>query len=113
SARGDIAAIGIMEGGLKRQLFINGKLAPAGDRVWSVTFSPDGKRWAAQCADSPLFWVVVDGQEHQHYPRVGNLAFSPDSSRLVYEAESGAKKFVVIDGEEGDGVLHLSERPFF
>ena len=103
SSRGDIAVIGIMEGGTKRQLFINGKLAPAGDHVWGVTFSPDGKRWAAQCNDDPLSWVVVDGVKHQHYARVSAIAFTPDSSRCVYVAESGVKKFVVIDGEEGAG----------
>jgi hypothetical protein len=113
SSRGDIAVIGIMEGGTKRQLFINGKLAPAGDHVWGVTFSPDGKRWAAQCNDDPLSWVVVDGVKHQHYARVSAIAFTPDSSRCVYVAESGVKKFVVIDGEEGAGAAQIVEPPFF
>lgn len=113
SARGDIAVIGVMEGGAKRQLFINGKLAPAGDHVSAVTFSPDGKRWAAQCIESPMSWVVVDGKKHQTYDRVSNVAFTPDSSKTVYVAESGTKKFVIIDGEEDAGVAHVPESPFF
>jgi WD40 repeat protein len=112
SARGDIAAIGIMDGG-KRQLFINGRPAPGGEHAWSVTFSPDGKRWAAQCSDHPMHWVVVDGKAHQHYHRVSNVAFTPDSSKCVYLAESPTKKFVVIDGQEDAGAQHISTPPFF
>lgn len=113
SARGDVAAIGVMEGGARRQLFINGKPAPAADNAYSVIFSPDGKRWAAQCIEHPMSWVVVDGVKHQHYSRVSNIAFTPDSSKSVYVAESGTKKFVVIDGEEDAGSAHVVESPFF
>jgi hypothetical protein len=79
------------------------------ENVWNVVFSPDGKRWAAACAESPSAWVVVDGKKQQDYNSVRDVTFTGDSSKCVYVAETGVKKFVVIEGQEdpGNNLLHV------
>jgi hypothetical protein len=89
---------------------VDGSEASAIDRV---TFSPDGKRYAAECrtAASAQF-VVVDGKRGQEYSTVMNVAFSPDSSRCAYVAIMNAKYFMVVDGEESDGFLSVQDFTF-
>jgi hypothetical protein len=112
-ALGDIAAIATPAGASRKQLYMNGKPVRGTEGAFGVVFSPDGKRWAAMCADHPSSFVVVDGKKQQDYTRVSNVAFTPDGSKCVYMAESGMKKFVVTEGEEDAGALTVFIQPVF
>lgn len=96
-------------------LVIGGKKIDASEavNVSKVTFSPDGKRYAAECdtAANSRF-VVVDGKKGQEYQSIVNLAFSPDSSRCAYQGVLNGKFFVVVDGEESDGYTGVQEFAF-
>lgn len=82
---------------------IEGSEAAAIDRV---DFSPDGKRYAAECRSAAgAGFVVVDGKKGQQYQNISNVAFSPDSSRCAYLANLNGKTFVVVDDDESDGYL--------
>lgn len=108
SSRGEIAAIAAAKGG-RKQLHLGGKPVSGTENAWNVVFSPDGKHWAALCAESPSAWVVVDGKKQQDYTSVRDLAFTSDSAKCVYVAETGVKKFVVINGQEdaGNNLIHV------
>jgi len=81
--------------------------------VSRVTFSPDGKRYAAECTTTAnTVFAVVDGKKGQEYQMISNLAFSDDSSRCFYVAMMGGKHFVVLDGEESDGHASFLEYRF-
>jgi WD40 repeat protein len=81
--------------------------------VMAVTFSPDGKRYAATCqTSSSTQFVVADGKRGQEYATIQNVAFSPDSSRCSYGGMMNGKTFVVIDGEESDGYAGIPEIVF-
>ena len=51
SSTGDVGAIATVNN--KKALYINGQPVPNGDDAWNVTFSPDGKHWAAACVAAP------------------------------------------------------------
>ena len=109
SSRGEIAAIAIPKGGQKKLLHLDGKAVSGTENVYNVVFSPDGKHWAANGAETPSAWVVVDGKKQQNYTSVRDAAFTGDSAKCVYVAESGVKKFVVINGQEDEGnnLIHV------
>jgi WD40 repeat protein len=109
SPLGEIAAIAVPKGGQKKQLHLNGKPVHGTENAWNIVFSPDGKHWAASCAEAPSAWVVVDGKKQADYNNVRDIAFTGDSSKCVYVAETGVKKFVVINGEEdgGNNLIHV------
>ena len=89
---------------------IDGSEAAAIDRV---TFSPDGKRYAAECRSAAgAQFVVVDGKRGQQYQNIANVAFSPDSSRCAYQASLNGKTFVVVDDDESDGYLTVQSFTF-
>jgi hypothetical protein len=112
SSSGDIAAIASAEPG-KKQLYLNGNAVSGTENIQDVIFSPDGKHWAARCASSPSWYVVVDGKKQQSYDMVHAIAFTPDSSKCVYLAQAGAKEFVVTNGEEDNGSQNILVRPMF
>jgi dipeptidyl aminopeptidase/acylaminoacyl peptidase len=115
---GDLVAAAISrstESGPRSFLVVAGKKIEGSESllISQVAFSPDGKRYAAQCqtAASTQF-VIVDGKKGQEYPSVLNLAFSEDSSHCVYRGMMGGKTFLVIDGEESDGYSLIQEFTF-
>ncbi|MEO6002882.1 MAG: hypothetical protein ABIZ04_07385 [Opitutus sp.] len=109
SPTGEIAAIAIPKGAQKKQLHLNGKPVKGTENCWNLVFSPDGKHWAATCAESPSAWVVVDGKKQSDYTSVRDVAFTGDSTKCVYVAETGVKKFVVINSQEDEGnnLIHV------
>jgi hypothetical protein len=65
-----------------------------------ITFSPDGKHWAARCQSRPGFhFVVADGKKGLEYGDISSLAFTTDGT-LVYFATQGQQHYVVLGGEE-------------
>jgi hypothetical protein len=89
-------------------LVVNGKNVEGSDcvRILRVTFSPDGKHFAAVCSlANNVHVVLIDGKKGQQYDGIWmpeTLAFSPDSSKVGYIAQSAGKFFVVINEEESE-----------
>jgi hypothetical protein len=103
------------DGSMGQVLIIDGKPVESTlckDGIKAFVFSPDGKHYAAVCANAPnLLWVVADGKKGQQYDQVAlpvlgttlpSIGYSPDSSKLVYVAHGGGKNFMIINGEESD-----------
>ena len=88
-------------------LQVDGKKVPGSEcpGYGPVHFSPDGKRYAAQCQvqSAKGHSLVVDGKKGQEYDSIEHFGFSPDSSRVVYVARMGRQVFVVTGEEESDG----------
>jgi WD40 repeat protein/serine/threonine protein kinase len=85
-------------------------LTPKGDTggVWSVAFSPDGKRIVSGNTDRTLkVWDAVTGQEllalRGHTDEVRSVAFSLDGKRLV--SGSADKTLRVWDASRGPDVV--------
>lgn len=114
---GDLVAnvVRRFNGGTQAFLVVAGKKVEGSDAsaIDRVTFSPDGKRFAAECrtAASAQF-VVVDGKRGQEYSNVQGFAFSPDSGHYGYVAIMNGKYFMVVDGEESDGFLSVQDFTF-
>ena len=72
-----------------------------------VTFSADGKHWAAVCQASPTSrWVVVDGKKGQEYQTIAGLGFLPDG-RLAYAGGVRGQLFMVVGDQEANGFTSL------
>ncbi len=71
--------------------------------IESLTFSPDGKRYAALCSNHSRKFMFIDGKKHQDYDDINYFTFSADSTKTFYVARSGGKSFVVVNGEESEG----------
>jgi Tol biopolymer transport system component len=103
-----------------KPVMVNGKPVNlngnSGARGNKVVFSPNGKRYAAICGQTPNAFVIVDGKKEQEYAGISSfgenaqtVAFSADSSKLAYIAQTqnaarGNGTFVVINGEESEGL---------
>jgi len=69
----------------------------------SLTFSPDGSRFAYAAEVEGGWLVVADGEEGKRYNAIeaDSLLFSRDSGHLAYIAGGAGGQFVVVDGAEG------------
>ena len=86
----------------KKFVVLNGQPLKAYEAVWSLVFSPDGKRVAFTARRDGKAMVVCDGKEGRHYPEVFYPMFSPDSKSLAYWARSADFKqwFAIWDEKE-------------
>lgn len=70
----------------------------------NVTFSPDGKRYAALCTVGlGKKFLLLDGKRGQIYDQILDFQFSADSAKAYYIAVSGGKQFFVTGEDESDG----------
>jgi len=86
----------------KKFVVLNGQALKAYEAVWSLVFSPDGKRVAFTARRDGKAMVVCDGKEGPHYPEVFYPMFSPDGKSLAYWARNAHLKkwFVIWDEKE-------------
>lgn len=86
-------------------LFLDGKEVPGTDGARSISFSPDGKRYALSCInpEARSGFMIVDGKKGTEYQSVSDsdsVAWTPDSAKVVYTATSAGRQFVIVDGQE-------------
>lgn len=102
---GHVAAFVTPKPGAPTLLTLNGKAVPGteGCQVRAVHFSPDGKRFAAECMSPTMaHFVVIDGKKQQEYRAISNFQFTPDSSKAIYNAATEAGQFLIVEEEESD-----------
>ncbi len=102
---GHVAAFVIPKPGAPSVLVVNGKAVPGteGCQVRTVHFSPDGKRFAAECMSPTMsHFVMLDGKKQQEYRAISNFQFSPDSSKAIYNVATAAGQFLIVEEEESD-----------
>jgi WD40-like Beta Propeller Repeat len=66
----------------------------------TLTFSPDGQRFAYIAYRIGRPSVVVDGQVVGEYDHAEQLTFSPQGDHLVWFARQDGQSFLVVDGTE-------------
>lgn len=71
--------------------------------IESLTFSPDGKRYAALCSNHSRKFMLIDGKKHQDYDGITDFTFSTDSTKTFYVARAAGKSFAVVNDEESEG----------
>lgn len=94
-------------------MVVNGKKVPGTELVNQrgatfdqVTFSPDGKHYAARFTNADgRQYVFVDGKRAQDYQSVDHIAFTADSSNVTYTAFTTGKPYVVIGNQESETCL--------
>ncbi len=82
--------------------------------IYEVTFSPDGRRWAAVFEFSDKeYVVVVDGREAgRGQGQVRTIAFSPDGTRVAWVEGGKNSMRVVLQGKAGPEFQEIySEEP--
>jgi hypothetical protein len=73
-----------------------------------VSFTPDGKHWAARCqSGSGTYFVVADGKRGSEYGNISMLNFTADGT-VTYFATQGKQNYVVIGDQESEGYDGLS-----
>jgi len=73
-----------------------------------ISFTPDGKHWAARCqSGSGTYFVVADGKRGSEYGNISKLNFTADGT-VTYFATQGRQNYVVIGDQESEGYDGLS-----
>ncbi len=94
-------------------MVVNGKKVPGtelvnqrGANFDQVTFSPDGKHFAARFTNADgRQYVFVDGKRVQDYQSVDHIAFTADSSKVTYTAFTNGKPYAIMGDQESDACL--------
>ena len=77
-----------------------------GAQIDQVTFSPDGKHYAARFSTTQgRQYVFVDGKRAQEYQSVDHIVFTADSSRVTYTSFTNGKPYAIIGDQESDACL--------
>ena len=109
-----------------RFLVIGGRQVPGSEiqngNISSITFSPDGKHYAAIYRNAnSRSWVFADGKKGQEYGGImlhnspgrlpTNLIFTADSSRVVYESSTGSPygEYLVLGDQESDELMSVTD----
>jgi hypothetical protein len=94
-------------------LVVDGKKVPGseivhlrGGQIDKVTFSPDGKHYAARFSSSQgAQYVFVDGKRGSEYQKVDHIVFTSDPSKVTYTAFSNGKPYAIIGDQESEVCL--------
>lgn len=100
----------------KSFLYLNDKLvADSEGVVGEISFSKDGKHWAAKGMTGlgVAYWIMLDGKKHKDYKIVGGVVFSADSTKCAYFAQSDQGWRMVVNGEEGEANAISVGGPYF
>ena len=77
-----------------------------------ITFSPDGKHWAARCQSRPGFhFAVADGKKGLEYGDISAFNFTTDGT-VVYFASQGQQHYVVLGSDESQPYDNLVNPQF-
>jgi hypothetical protein len=106
------------------RIFLNDRRVIDVPKFERVVWSPNGKRYAAQCAtDHNSGFMVIDGKKEPEYRTVSLQphrkygasksydGFTGDSSMSVYMATTD-KTFLVVEGAESDGFQAIADLTF-
>lgn len=86
-------------------LFLDGKEVAGTEGAQSISFSPDGRRYALSCINpaAKSAFMIVDGKKGVEYQSVADskyVAWTSDSTKVIYTAVSAGRQFVVVDTKE-------------
>lgn len=81
---------------------INGVESAPAERMVSLSFSSDGRRFAYVAFRTEQWFVEFNGTSEGPYQGIaaGSLAFSPDGTRIAYAAKRAERWYIVLDGQE-------------
>jgi hypothetical protein len=94
-------------------MVVDGKKVPGtefvnqrGANFDQVTFSPDGKHYAARFSNAQgSQYVFVDGKAGQEYQNVDHIAFTSDSAKVTYTSFTNGKPYSIIGDQESNACL--------
>ena len=94
-------------------LVVDGRKVPGteivhlrGAQIDQVTFSPDGKHYAARFSTSQgRQYVFVDGKRAEEYQNVDHIVFTSDSSKVTYTSFTNGKPYAIIGDQESEACL--------
>jgi len=84
-------------------LYLDGKEVAGTEGAKSISFSPDGKRYALTCTNPAArsAFMIVDGKKGNEYQSVSDKpVWTSDSSKVLYTATSAGRSFAIADGQE-------------